>query len=182
MGIDLFATYITTSLEIKLYFAIYTGAFTFVIVHMYLKIASPEHPIYEGKIRQITLPTAAGEITILPGHQPLTTVVVAWLITVVPESLPQDITKFTIDGGDIIIAVSKGLLLVDGDKVLITTSAATTSTHTSVELLEEMKTSLQAELDKITVEGNMEEFEKAMMNYEKITADLRLAKLKWVSN
>jgi len=38
-----------------------------------LKIATPERVVLEDKIEQITLPTANGEITILPNHLPIVT-------------------------------------------------------------------------------------------------------------
>ncbi len=148
---------------------------------MHLKIASPEHPIYAGEIRQITIPTESGEITVLPGHQPLTSVVKAWLVAITPVKMPEDQDKLTIDNGQIVVSVSKGLLLVDGENIIVTTSAASTNIQSSAEVLEQMKKDLQAQLDKITVEWNMEEFEKAMINFDKITADLRLAKLKRIN-
>ncbi len=148
---------------------------------MHLKIASPEHPIYTGEIRQITIPTEMGEITVLPGHQPLTSVVKAGLITITPINMPENLDTYTIDNGQIVLSVSKGLLLVDGENIVVTTSAASTHAQHSEEILEQMKKDMQEQLDKITVEGNMEEFEKAMINFEKITADLRLTKLKGVS-
>jgi len=36
-----------------------------------LKIATPEKPILEEEVEQVTLPTQEGQITILPGHAPL---------------------------------------------------------------------------------------------------------------
>lgn len=144
---------------------------------MHLKIASPEHPIYTGEIRQITIPTEMGEITVLPGHQPLTSVVKAGLITITPKDMPEDKDAYTIDNGQIVLSVSKGLLLVDGENIVVTTSAASAHAQHSAEILEQMRKDMQVQLDAITVEGNMEEFEKAMINFEKITADLRLAKL-----
>ncbi len=148
---------------------------------MHLKIASPEHPIYTGEIRQITIPTEMGEITVLPGHQPLTSVVKAGLITITPMNMPEDKDSYTFDNGQIVLSVSKGLLLVDGENIVVTTSAASTHAEHSAEILEQMRKDMQEQLDKITVEGNMEEFEKSMINFEKITADLRLAKLKGMS-
>ncbi len=148
------------------------------LAFMHLKIASPEHPIYTGDIRQITIPTEMGEITILPGHQPLTGVVKAGLLAITPEQLPHDQTNYTIENGQIILSVAKGLVLVDGTNIVITTSAASAHPQHSAEILEQMRKDMQEQLDKIRVEGNMDDFEKAMINFEKITADLRLAKLK----
>jgi F0F1-type ATP synthase epsilon subunit len=42
---------------------------------MHLKISAPDKTIFDGKIKKVTLPTEEGEITVLPGHQPLSSVV-----------------------------------------------------------------------------------------------------------
>lgn len=39
------------------------------------KIATPERVVYEDMVRQVTIPTTAGEITVLANHIPLVTVV-----------------------------------------------------------------------------------------------------------
>ena len=57
---------------------------------MHLKIASPEKQIYEGEVEQVTLPTESGEITLLPGHIPLTSVVGAGILRCTPSQLPED--------------------------------------------------------------------------------------------
>lgn len=76
------------------------------------------------------------------------------------------------------IAVSKGLVLVDGKTIVITTSAATTSPEESAEVLEDMKKKMSDDLEKIKVDGNAEDLEKALENMEKIQADIRLVKMR----
>lgn len=39
------------------------------------KIATPERVVYQDMVRQVTIPTTAGEITVLANHIPLVTVV-----------------------------------------------------------------------------------------------------------
>lgn len=39
-----------------------------------LKIITPEKLVFEEMVEQVTMPTEAGEITVLPGHIPLVTV------------------------------------------------------------------------------------------------------------
>jgi len=41
------------------------------------KIATPEKIVYENEIKQVSIPTLTGEITILPKHRPLVTIVQA---------------------------------------------------------------------------------------------------------
>lgn len=39
-----------------------------------LKIITPEKLVFEENVEQVTMPTEAGEITVLPGHIPMVTV------------------------------------------------------------------------------------------------------------
>jgi len=39
--------------------------------HLLLKIVTPEKLIFEEEVEQVTIPTAGGEITVLPTHIPL---------------------------------------------------------------------------------------------------------------
>lgn len=67
---------------------------------MHLKISSPEKQIYAGEVELVTIPTEGGEITILPGHIPLTTVVSAGILRCTPAQLPID-TGYVINQGQI---------------------------------------------------------------------------------
>ncbi|MBP6257148.1 hypothetical protein KA405_05635 [Patescibacteria group bacterium] len=39
-------------------------------------------------MQKVTIPTEIGEITVLPGHQPLISVVASGLLRLVPEEMP----------------------------------------------------------------------------------------------
>ena len=148
---------------------------------MLLRISSPEKRIYEGNVEKVTIPTEAGEITILPHHQPLSSVVRPWLLRLKPEQLDAS-EWYIISQWEITISLSKGVLFVDGENIIITTAAATTSPEESEEVLLKMRADMEAQLEKIKVDGSVEDLEKAMINLQKITADLRLVKLKHVKN
>jgi F-type H+-transporting ATPase subunit epsilon len=143
---------------------------------MFLKISSAQKKIFEWAIQKITVPTEAGEITLLPNHEPLSTVVRGGLVKIVPMSLPEATHDFIERNGVIIISVSKWLLLVDGENVLITTSVATSSLQETEEILETMKRQLEADLKHIRTQWTVEDIEKVVMNLEKISADLKLIK------
>ena len=147
---------------------------------MFLKISSPETQIFTGEIEKVTIPTEVGEITILPWHQPLASVVNAWLIKIFPVDAPED-GEYIMDQGAITVSVSRGMVFLDGETILVTITAATKSPEESAEVLEKMREDMVAELEKIRVEGNQEDLEQAMINIEKVTADLRLSKLGKVS-
>lgn len=141
---------------------------------MHLKISSPESVIFNDTIQKVTLPTWVGEITILPWHQPISTVLFPWLVTITTDA---DLWEgFVRKDNQVILSVSKGLVLVDGENIVITTSVGVTSPSESHEVLTKMQADLEAELEKIKVEGNKEELEAALMNLEKVNADVRLAK------
>lgn len=143
---------------------------------MHLKITSPQTQIFEWSIEKVTIPTEAGEITVLPNHQPLASVVKAGLVKIFPSQLPED-EEYVIDQWVITISVSKWMVFVDGTNVILTTTAATKSPEESEEVLAKMKEEMEIELEKIRVEWNEEDIEQAIINLEKVTADLRLAKL-----
>jgi len=144
---------------------------------MNLKIAAPWGIWYTWEISKITLPTETGEITILPWHQPLTSVVKPGIVSFVPAGPIWDGDYIVVDGR-VQVSVSRGLVLVDGASVVITTSAATMSPAESAEVLQQMKADMATELEKIRDDGNAEDIEKALENMAKVEADLRLVKLK----
>lgn len=56
-----------------------------------------EKPLFDGEIRSATLPTKAGEITVLDGHIPLISALKSGNVTIIGED--GDITKIEINGG-----------------------------------------------------------------------------------
>jgi F-type H+-transporting ATPase subunit epsilon len=72
-----------------------------------LKIATPEKVIYENDILQVSIPTMDGEITVLPNHIPLVSVLKAGELHIKDNS------------GEQIMAVSGGFLEVRGNNELI---------------------------------------------------------------
>lgn len=148
---------------------------------MHLKISSPDMTIFDGDIKKVTVPTEAGEITILPQHQPLSSVVKPGILRISPaESVETG--EYIMDGDALTISVSKWVVFVDGSQIIITTAAATTSPAESAEVLEQMRKDMQEQLEKIKVDGSVEDLEAAMINLQKVTADLRLVKLKHVAH
>ncbi len=77
-----------------------------------IEIVTPEKKAFTGPADAITVPTAAGEIQILPGHIPLTTLVAAGELVVQNGSSIER------------LAVDKGFARILGDTVSIITEAA----------------------------------------------------------
>lgn len=77
------------------------------------EIVTPERVVLKEEITQITLPTRAGEITVLPNHIPL-----------VSSLLPGVIQIKKKNGEEEVISISGGFLEVLKDKVVILADAA----------------------------------------------------------
>jgi F-type H+-transporting ATPase subunit epsilon len=76
-------------------------------------IVTPERIVFEETVRQVTVPTTEGEITILPDHIPLVSVLKAGVVELK-----------RLDGETEIMAVSGGFLEVLPDKVVILADTA----------------------------------------------------------
>ncbi|KKS35420.1 MAG: ATP synthase epsilon chain [Parcubacteria group bacterium GW2011_GWC2_42_12] len=77
------------------------------------EIVTPERVVLKEEILQITLPTRAGEITVLPNHIPLVSSLQPGVIHIKKKN-----------GEDEIISISGGFLEVLKDKVVILADAA----------------------------------------------------------
>jgi F-type H+-transporting ATPase subunit epsilon len=77
------------------------------------EIVTPERVVLKQEIFQITVPTASGEITVLPDHIPLVSILKSGVIEI---KRADNITE--------IIAVSAGFLEVMKDKVVILADTA----------------------------------------------------------
>jgi F-type H+-transporting ATPase subunit epsilon len=74
---------------------------------MKFKIVTPEKTIYENEILQVSIPTLQGEITVMPNHIPLVSVLQAGELKIKDKD------------GDHIMAVSGGFLEVKANNELI---------------------------------------------------------------
>ncbi len=72
-----------------------------------LKIITPEKVVLEERVDQVTIPTTEGEITILPGHIPLVSI------------LGKGDVVAKVDGEDVPLVAVGGFIRVDGDEVAI---------------------------------------------------------------
>lgn len=71
------------------------------------KIATPERVVYENKIFQISVPTTSGEITILPNHVPLVSILQAGELKIKDKD------------GEHVVAVSAGFLEIKPDNEVV---------------------------------------------------------------
>jgi F-type H+-transporting ATPase subunit epsilon len=78
------------------------------------EITTPERAVFREKIRQVSIPTLEGEITVLPDHVPLVAPVLAGELRLLDEK-----------GGEILMAVSGGFVTIhpDGHVVVLADTA-----------------------------------------------------------
>ncbi len=144
---------------------------------MQLTITAPDAQLRTGIVTKVTIPTELWEITVLPWHQPLISVLKAWMIAITPAQLPSVDEWFTVVEGKIVMSLTKWLVSIGDDTIVITTSVAVANVQATQEVLEKMREDMQAKIAKIKEDGNENELEEAIENMEKITADLRMAKI-----
>jgi len=144
---------------------------------MKLKISSPAKTIFEWEIKQITLPTEIGDVTVLPGHAPMVTALKPWIIKVIPTNQVST-SEFIFSKNTISLSVSKGMAFVDGKIVRVVTAVATTSLSESEKDLETKKNKLEDDIKQLRKKWSLEDIEKSLIQLEKINADIRLRKLK----
>lgn len=94
-----------------------------------------------------------------------------------PEEMPTAEQWRVINDGHIIIAVSKGLVMINHDEVVVTIAVWTNTVKESVEVLEKMRQDMDEKIAQIKVDWNEASLEEAMNHMEKINADLRIAKI-----
>lgn len=78
-----------------------------------VKFVSAEREVWEGEANNVIARTTEGEIGILPGHQPLLSVLVEGTVVVIPASGER--MSFDIDGG--FLSVDKDAVNVVADTV-----------------------------------------------------------------
>lgn len=103
-----------------------------------LKIATPEKVIYENEIFQVSIPTMDGEITVLPNHVPLVSVLKAGEMKIVDKE------------GEQILAVSGGFLEVRGqNEIVILADNAERATEIDIERAEQARLRAEEMMKKV---------------------------------
>ena len=100
---------------------------------MQFEIVTPEKVVLREEISALTVPTEMGEITVLPGHIPLVSVLKPGVITVQrPDKLPE------------VLAVSGGFLEVLEGKVVILANTAEMASQLDEQRIVEAKAKAEA--------------------------------------
>ncbi|GHB96747.1 ATP synthase F1 subunit epsilon [Cerasicoccus arenae] len=107
-----------------------------------LEIVTPEKIVYSQTVDEVVLPTAQGEIDILPGHQPLLTMVEGGEVTARGAKTEH-------------LAIDKGFARVQSDTVSILTEAAIDTANIDVQMVEEAQRRAEEAL-KVAREENVD--------------------------
>ncbi len=91
------------------------------------KIATPERVVFKDEVEQITLPTKMGEITVLPNHIPLISVLVPGEIIVKKQNVVKT------------MSVSGGFIEVQAEKVVVLADTAEKAEEIDIKRAEEAK-------------------------------------------
>ncbi len=132
------------------------------------EIATPERVVLKRQARQILVPTEEGEITILPEHTPLVSILKPGVIEAILE---DDSTE--------IMSVSGGFVEVLKSKVVILADSAERAEELDEEAVEEARKKAQESKDNAQSEDQME-FTEIAVRLERELARLRAVK-KWRS-
>jgi len=131
------------------------------------QITTPEREVYSDEVDQVTLPTLDGEITILPNHLPLVSVLVAGEARVVSG------------GEETLMAVSGGFIEVQPDsKVIVLADTAERAEELDIEKIEEAKKNAEKALEEKR-DLDDESFAEAAAALERELARLRVARKKY---
>ena len=126
-----------------------------------LEIVTPEKKVVDEQVDSVRVPTARGEIGILPQHAPLI------------STLKSGILSYSIGGDTDEMVISGGFVEVSTDKVSILADVAERSDEINLE-----NAKLESEDAKKLLgewEGSEEEFEVELERLEKAQARLQLA-------
>lgn len=131
------------------------------------QITTPEREVYSDEVDQVTLPTLDGEITVLPNHLPLVSVLVPGEARVVSN------------GDETLMAVSGGFIEIQPDsKVIVLADTAERAEELDIEKIEEAKKMAeQALAEKRDLDD--ESFAEAAASLERELARLRVARKKY---
>lgn len=131
---------------------------------LHLKIITPRKVVLETAIRQITVPSSSGEMTILPRH--------ANLFTLLTEGIMRFKTE---DGDEEYLAIGGGYLETDGENVQLLVTRAYGQDKIDKETTEAAISQAKEEMKKPQDKQKMEE---ATALLRKSVIDMKLLKKK----
>ncbi len=129
---------------------------------IHFNIVTPERVVFEEDVDAVTLPTADGEITVLPHHIPLVSLLKAGevLIKKGNEKIP--------------LAVSSGVIEVDGKSIVVLADTAERADELEEEKIEKARAAAQTLMN--AKRGDEEGFAEATAGLERELARLKVVR------
>lgn len=127
-----------------------------------LQITTPERTLFKGAVTQVSLPTAMGEITVLPHHIPLVSILAAGEL------------RYVADGKENRMVVSGGFLEVKGNALTVLADTAEREEDIDEQRAEEARQRAQQLLKEKRIDA--EEFAALAAKMEKELARLRVVR------
>ncbi len=129
---------------------------------IHLKITTPERKVFDQQVDSVSIPTRQGEITVLPEHIPL-------ISLLAPGEL-----HIKVDNNEEFMAVSGGFIEVGKNSVTILADSADLATEIDLEKVEEAR----ARAEKLLTEkiDDQEEYAAVVANLEREMARLKVGK------
>ena len=128
----------------------------------HVEIITPEKVVFQGEVDSVSLPTPQGEITILPHHIPIISIVVPGSVLIRKGSDEQ------------LFAVSRGVIEVDGKTVRVLTETADRAAELEEEAIEKAKKAAEQLLHE--KRDDVEGFAEATALLERELARLHVAR------
>lgn len=144
---------------------------------MKLTITSLEWVVRNEDVKQITVDTISGQITILPGHDNLISVLKPWIIRLIPAETKLDRKfSFIADREFIVFGVLGGVCKIEWDEVQILTNMVLLDNTNPVEVLQEMKTNATKKLHDAMIHKDLTSVDFDLeMQIQKIDVEMKLA-------
>jgi F-type H+-transporting ATPase subunit epsilon len=144
---------------------------------MFIEVISPDTKLFSGEIKQATLQTYVGEITILPEHMPLVSIIKPGLLKLIPQDTDSYNNKtFVFNKEFLNISIGSGVAYTDGEHIKLVVESGELGTNRTEE---ELKTSLEKR-KKILISAkennDSEAIENAQIRVETIQSHLSLQK------
>lgn len=127
-----------------------------------LEIVTPDGPVFQGDIDSVSVPTPQGEITVLPHHIPLLSIVSAGSLTIRTKD------------GEQLFAVSRGVIEIEGTTVRVLTDTADRAEALSEEAIEKAQEKARKLMNE--KRGDVEGFAEATAILERELARLHVAR------
>lgn len=158
----------------------FTDYFYYLYFRMHLTITSLEWMIWDEEIKQLTIDTMSGQITLLPGHDDLLSVLKPWMVKILPMGhTTKRLFPFIVDKQYIIFWVMGGILQVEWNRIHVLTHMVIADTIDPKDILLASKQTLIDTMHqaKQSSQGTWESFDQQEREsqIQKIDLELKIA-------